>query len=226
MMAENDLLRQGLEKLGFAAPELENLAKRLEAYCHELELFNSAYDLVGADTHDDVVVRHILDSVSAVFELRKRLEPVFASGAVPLVADIGTGGGLPGIPLALAMPDVNFMLVERMSRRCLFLENCKAVLGLENVQIQCEQAERVALASFDAAVFRAFRPLDKKMAKVLLRVVKPGGFLAAYKARLDKITEEMEAIKEQVPEYQVVPLNVPFLTDDGAYSRNLVVISK
>ena len=89
-----------------------------------------------------------------------------------------------------------------------------------------EQAERLAQKRFDIVVFRAFRPLDKKMIKVLMRIIKPEGYLCAYKAKKEKITEEMDGIKEFIPGYEVVPLQVPFLTDNNEYERNLVVVKK
>lgn len=223
-----DYLHEGLTRLGYTADQYPQLEEKLEMYAHELEEANKKFDLVGADTHDDVIIRHILDSMSAgkIIEdlYRKRVE-VAGADAVS-VADIGSGGGLPGIPLSLSMPAVSFNLVERMSKRCAFLESCKAVLGMDNTTVHNLELERVPQESFDVIVFRAFRPLDKKMTKSLLRILKHGGYLAAYKAKPEKIAEEMEGIKGQIPSYEVLPLEVPFLTDGGAYSRNLVVVQR
>ena len=65
--------------------------------------------------------------------------------------------------------------------------------------------------------------LDKKMIKTLLRLIKPNGFLVAYKAKTESITEEMDAIKSFVPEYKTKPLTVPFLQN---HERHLVIIPK
>jgi 16S rRNA (guanine527-N7)-methyltransferase len=110
-----------------------------------------------------------------------------------------------------------------MSKRCVFLENCRAVLQLENVTVKTLEAERVPQNSFDIVVFRAFRPLEKKMIRVLLRILKPNGKLAAYKAKMEKIQAEMEGIAQWAPKWDVLPLKVPFLTEN---ERNLVVIPK
>ena len=75
--------------------------------------------------------------------------------------------------------------------------------------------------SFDVATFRAFRPLDKKMIKTLLRTIGEGGVLAAYKAKLESIEAEMSAIASIVPEYTIKPLTVPFMED---HQRHLVLI--
>jgi len=64
------------------------------------------------------------------------------------------------------------------------------------------------------------------MIKTLAKMVKPEGYILAYKAKSEKITEEMEAIKNLVTEYTVEPLTVPFLTEDEKYERNLVIIKR
>ena len=239
-----DFLYKGLIELGINEDEAALSAEKLHRYAKELELFNSVYDLTAAKTAEEIEVRHVLDSLAARTELLKLKEEVLkqrrmneapkaaacqnkvvSSGtdADFVIADIGTGGGLPGIPLALSMSDTDFVLVERMSKRCLFLENCAAVLGLKNVRIENIEAERIEQRSFDIAVFRAFRPLDKKMLRILLRTLKPCGFLAAYKAKREKIDEEMGAVKQFVSSFEVIPLKVPFLEK---HERNLVIIPK
>ena len=218
-----DFLHEGLLKLNFSQEEAETIAKKMELYINELRLFNSAYNLVNTDDRDEIVINHILDSLAPVAQLEeKKFRKIVA-------ADIGSGGGLPGIPLAAAMPAQNFILVERMSKRCAFLENCAAILGLSNVTVLNTEAEKVENQSIDLAVFRAFRPLDKKMTKTLLAMLTSDGFLAAYKAKTEKIQEEMAGIKELVPEYTTEPVYVPFLTDcknKEQRQRNLVIICK
>jgi 16S rRNA (guanine527-N7)-methyltransferase len=152
----------------------------------------------------------------------KEREELSADGAASVsVGDIGSGGGLPGIPLAAVFPEYSFTLVERMSKRCGFLEKTASVLGLKNVTVLEQQAEFVPQKSFDVVTFRAFRPLDLKMTKKLLRLRKDGGILAAYKAKMENIAVEMEGIKKLVPDYKVVKLNVPGLEDS---ERNLVLV--
>lgn len=251
-----DILKDGMNQLGFSVLEIERLSPMMEQYIKELVLFNSAYNLVNTDDHDEIVVRHILDSFSAVSQIKKLAQDLehiaqkasvqdantarldagalndsgtTESGRGLIIGDIGSGGGLPGIPLASAMPEYNFVLVERMSKRCAFLENVAAILGLKNVTVKNVEAERVPAESIDIAVFRAFRPLDKKMIKTLLNMLPSGGKLAAYKAREDKIREEMSAINYQDGSYKVIPLMVPFLTDTNdkeSRERNLVVVTK
>lgn len=216
-----ELLKNGLILCGIPENMLENVSGKMDKYIKEIILFNSAYNLTNTSEYDELVIRHVLDSLAAY----KELETLVAefSSAAPVFADIGSGGGLPGIPLATVFPQFQFKLVERMSKRCAFLENCAAILGLNNVEVINSEAEKVASESFDIAVFRAFRPLDEKMASTLLKMIKKDGYLAAYKARLDNIHEEMDSIKKLIPDYKVKKLNVPGLEDS---ERNLVIVRK
>ena len=223
----SDILEQGLIQVitDFNDETRSSLVSKLEQYIKEIILFNSAYNLTNTSDHDELVVRHILDSLAG-YEIIKKYADDFASdGASVVIGDIGSGGGLPGIPLAAAFScagsSVQFRLVERMEKRCSFLENCVALLGLKNVEVQNLEAERVATESFDLITFRAFRPLDEKMTKTLLRMVKKSGVLCAYKAKLENIKEEMEGIKNLVGNWEVMPLKVPGLEDS---ERNMVVI--
>ncbi len=227
-------LIDGLKKCGIPEEVAPELAQKMEAYIKEIILFNSAYNLTNTSDRDELVVRHIFDSLAAwqktmsVVEC-SRSECIETTGTSFVIADIGSGGGLPGIPLAATFSllpdfaDLHFELVERMEKRCAFLENCAAILGLKNVTVVNSEAERVPAEAYNLITFRAFRPLDKKMTKTLLRIVKPEGFLCAYKAKQINIKEEMDAITALVPEYEVQPLKVPGLEDS---ERNLVIIRK
>lgn len=213
-----DFFSAELEKLGIN----KEYAALFEKYAQELNLFNSAYDLVGADSVEDILKKHVLDSLAAVPVLKKLLSRVNGS---PRLADVGSGGGLPGIPLAIAFPEVSVTLIERMSKRCTFLENCVLTLGLKNVTVLNTEAEKAPQKAFDIVVFRAFRPLDEKMTKTLLKLPAENGIIAAYKARKDKIEAEMSAISKLVPSWKAEPLNVPFLGEGKEeHERNLVVI--
>ncbi len=228
------ILQEGLALLGLDAPPLE---EKMDSYIRILQEYNAKFDLINTDEYDQIAIRHIFDSLSGAKEIGRLVEQRIATGVAPeslVLADIGSGAGLPGIPLAAAFPERRFVLVERMTKRVDFLRHCAQALDLNNVTVEENQAERLEQRRFDIAVFRAFRPLEKKMAKVLLRILKDGGCLAAYKARREKIEQEMNALPN-VPAYEVVPLTVPFLTEhvlpaagaDGEErERNLVIISK
>lgn len=218
----NDILEEGLSELGFAQSSIPLFAQKLGAYIKELQLFNSAYNLVNTSDFEELAVRHVFDSLAA-HDIINSLAAGIRSEDGILIGDIGSGGGLPGIPLAVVFPQFHFTLVERMDRRCAFLENCAAMLGLQNLTVQKSEAEKIPHESFDIAVFRALKPLDARFAKTLLSLIKNGGYLAAYKAKKTNIENEMDAIRAVVADYTLTEVRVPFMKDA---ERNIVVVKK
>ena len=214
-----DILISGLEKCGIPSDSVKNVAEKMEKYINEIILFNSAYNLTNTSDHDELVTRHILDSLAGY----KTISGLITEKSYKKIGDIGSGGGLPGIPLASVFPNCEFTLVERMSKRCAFLENCAAIVGLPNVTVMNKEAEKVPSEYFELITFRAFRPLDKEMTKTLLKMVVPGGTLVAYKAKIENIKEEMNGIKDIVQSYEVKEIFVPGLEQN---ERNLVLITK
>lgn len=226
-MAAEKLLK-GLEKFQIK-PDAENkIFEKLDRYIQEIILFNSAYNLTNTSDYDEISVNHILDSLSAAEQIKNLAKSL--SKTEVKIGDIGSGGGLPGIPLAIVLPKFQFFLVERMDKRCAFLENEKAILSLDNVTVIKSEAEKIAPESFDITTFRAFRPLDSHFAQTLLKITKKDGFLAAFKAKKSSIESEMSAIKSIIGKYEIFPLEVPFLTDNAEQKecreRNLVVVKK
>ena len=212
-------LNEGLKRLDLSLDDSQ--LKFLEIYIKEILSFNKTYNLMKADSEDELAVNHILDSLAAV----KHIQDLALSFNRPLnqisIGDIGSGGGCPGIPLAIALPEVNFTLVERMEKRCAFLETAIKKTGIKNAKVLCSPADSVKSESFDIEVFRAFHPFDKKIVKLLFNMLKKNGYVAAYKARSEKIEAEMKEVESLVKDYTKIPLSVPFLED---HERNLVVI--
>lgn len=125
--------------------------------------------LVAASDIDRLGERHIRDSLRAAALLTE---------ADSLICDIGPGAGLPGLVLAVARPDLRFVLVEPKERAVGFLELAVARLGLENVEILEARVEEVELGA-DVATARAFGPLDRSW-EVAIRVLRPGGRLIYF----------------------------------------------
>jgi 16S rRNA (guanine527-N7)-methyltransferase len=97
------------------------------------------------------------------------------------LVDLGSGAGLPGVVLALLLPDVEVTLLERMERRAAFLQDCVRMLGLPNVTVRCARAEDLAgrlLA--DVVTARAVAPMER-LAGMALGLVRPGGLVLAIK---------------------------------------------
>ena len=218
----SDILNDGISELGFDRDSIPLFAQKLGMYIKELQLFNSAYNLVNTSDFEELAIRHIFDSLAAHDIINSLAADIRSEDGI-CVGDIGSGGGLPGIPLAVVFPQFRFTLVERMDRRCAFLENCAAMLGLQNLTVQKSEAEKIPRESFDIAVFRALKPLDARFAKTLLSLIKKGGYLAAYKAKKTNIENEMNAIRSVVADYTVTEVRVPFMKDA---ERNIVVVKK
>jgi 16S rRNA (guanine527-N7)-methyltransferase len=190
-------LAAGLERLrqdrrvdALFAPRMDEIAALLDRYIAEIELFNPAYGLVSVKDRGELVVRHILDSLAAIGVLSGVPLPLEGYPA-RRIADVGSGAGLPGIPLAIALPQARFTLIERMGRRAGFLRSALAALGLSNVTVEETEMEKAAPGRFDLVVFRAFRPLEPPILKGLLRLLAEGGVLAAWKGRLSAIQGEL-----------------------------------
>ena len=103
MSASNKLL-DGLKEIGIPENKITDLADKMDKYIGEIILFNSAYNLVNTSDYDEIVTNHILDSLSAWKELVALANQIEQQQSIKF-ADIGSGGGLPGIPLAAAMPE-------------------------------------------------------------------------------------------------------------------------
>jgi 16S rRNA (guanine527-N7)-methyltransferase len=189
----------------------------LNAYIAEIERHNPALSLVGSKERRELAIRHILDSLSPLGILQALIHGM--EGAVE-IADVGSGAGLPGIPLAIMLPDCRFTLMERKTRRAVFLQNTLTALGLSNAAVEEREMEKAPRFRFDIVVFRAFRPLDPAILKGLFRLLRPGGVLAAYKGRQEKIAAEMDAVRAMVGSWEAVPCPVPFLEEE----RRLVII--
>lgn len=192
------------------------LADGLESYVSAIEQWNPAWGLVGANG-DELLIKHIGDSLAPLHILDELIaERQDQSGTAEQslsLADLGTGAGLPGIPLALAKPAMSVYLVDRMTRRINFLRMMQTQLNLSNVTIVEQQVEH-AKGYYDFITFRAFRPFEYKLFKKIFGLLKPGGYLLAYKGKADKAEAELEAIASLYGRATILPLEVPFLADE------------
>lgn len=203
----DDLLLSSLQDLGLTF-DRDQMAQ-LNAYIAELELWNPTYKLVGAQG-EELITKHIIDSLSAVPVMQRLLQ---SYGPDAKIADLGSGAGLPGIPLSIALKDYHFTLVERMGRRVGFLRNALAICRLtERVEVLDKDLKEVN-QSFELITFRAFRPLYD-----ILDLVKPiladDGVVCSYKGQAESLSEELKKVQEVCTSgwaHSVEPLDVPHL---------------
>jgi len=211
------LLHRGLDELGIRSPAAAGL---LERYLAELDRWNARFGFVKA-TPDELVAKHVLDSIAGAATVAARCAggaPGAVHAAPGGVLDVGSGAGFPGIPLAIVLPGIRFTLLERSAKKCAFLENCRALLGLANATVlEADLSE--ASGSFDVVTFRAVAPLDRFLAD-LARSKVAWRSVAAYKGRRDRIDEELAALGPAAVQAEVVRLAVPFFDEE----RHLVVL--
>ena len=174
-------------------------------YAQKLAKDSDELGLLGPRELDKIWSRHILNS-AVVAELVKPGE---------LVADVGSGAGLPGIPMAIAAPDTDFVLIEPMDRRASWLQEVVDELDLQNVEVVRARAEEVEGGQFDVVTARAVAALEKLL-RLCVPLLRPGGRVIALKG--SKAPEEiLEAKKLQkklkIESFEIVVCGEKFLAE-------------
>jgi len=161
--------------------ELDGTAvARLREYLEALYDANRRASLTSVDP-GEAWERHVLESLSLLPLLDDR------PGVVASLVDVGSGGGIPGIPIAIARPDLGVTLLEATRKKASFLEEAAGRLGLANVRVVARRAEEAGRdpahrERHDVAVARAVAPLAV-LVELLLPLVRPGGVVLALKGR-------------------------------------------
>lgn len=147
-------------------------AKRLLDMLDELARWNRSYNLTAITSRADMITHHLLDSLA--------IHPDLAG---PRIADLGTGAGFPGLPLALVNPERHFTLIDSNGKKIRFIEHALRTLDLGNVTALHVRAEECRPAMpFDTVIARAFGSLAAIVAKAGA-LVAPGGRILAMKGR-------------------------------------------
>lgn len=165
------------EARGLRALVSEEQVAKLRTYVELLTLWNAKVNLTGfslTEDMDEALDRLILEPTSAASLLPKSIQSV---------VDVGSGGGSPALPLAVAAPWLSFTLVESSIRKCVFLKEAIRSMGLPSARVIAERIETMAGAAnhqtFDAATIRAVR-LDSAIVGQLSTLVRPGGLLIYF----------------------------------------------
>ncbi len=194
-------LEQGLGALGIALPGPAQ--ESLLAYLALLRKWNRAYSLTAVDDPDRMVSHHLLDSLAALPALER------AVPGIRRVADIGSGAGLPGIPLAVARPEWEVALVEPNGKKAAFLRQALIELKLANAQVVERRAEDWRPeAGFEVVISRALADLAD-FAAAAGHLCAPRGVLAAMKGVHPD--DELARLPGGVRVQEVAALEVPGL---------------
>ena len=198
-------LRSGLLQLELQPQGLE---EPLLAYLALLRKWNKAYNLSAVRDPEEMVTRHLLDSLVILPFLRG-----------PRLLDVGTGAGLPGIPIAIARPELAVVLLDSNGKKTRFLRQVVLEMGLRNVEVVDQRVESYQPAdAFSDITSRAFSELGEFI-RLTRSLLAPGGHWLAMKGRLDQ--NELAEIGAERGKLHVHQLRVPGLDAE----RHLIELS-
>lgn len=181
--------------------------KQLVAYVELLHKWNKAYNLTSVRDPNEMLIRHILDSIVVAPYLKGTR-----------FIDVGTGPGLPGIPLSIVRPESHFTLLDSLGKRVRFLRQVQHELKLSNVEpVQSRVEDFPAEPPFDGVISRAFASLND-MVNWCHRLPGEEGRFYALKGLVPE--EEIALLPAELSVESIVKLNVPHLEGE----RHLVII--
>jgi 16S rRNA (guanine527-N7)-methyltransferase len=189
-----DTLREGARALGIELSDEQ--AGKLVAHLDLLDDWNQRMNLTAIRDRGQQLTKHILDSLS----VRPHLQG-------SRIADVGSGAGFPGIPLAIVLPDAHFALIESTGKKCRFLEHVRDTLALTNVEVVQARAEAHKPTNrYDTVLARAVGPVAD-LVRNAGPLVAGGGRLLAMKGRFpeDELAKKLSGWKVAAVHRLVVP---------------------
>ena len=212
----------GAKRLGLSLNSRQ--VERFSIYHQELIDWNRRLNLTAITDYEEVQIKHFLDSLTVVLALK---QPINTGGLS--VIDVGTGAGVPGLPLKIAFPDIRLVLLDATAKKATFLQHLKEKLGLDNVEIMVGRAEEVAhlddyREKFDIVLSRAVARLPT-LVELTLPFCKIGGsFIAQKKGRIEPETQQatraIDTLGGRLREMKRVKL------DELSDERWLIIIEK
>lgn len=208
------LLGLGIEELGLDLSE--NQVADLELFLEEMGRWNKVHNLTAIENEQDSVRLHLIDSIAVLPVLRQ-----FLTMPSPKIADLGSGGGLPAIPIAILQPQWRLTLIEAVRKKTAFLQHVRGKLKLKNVEVLSDRVENVALQQsnqFDAVISRAFTNLARFL-DLSLPLLKPDGLVFAMKSK--RADEEMAEVSKE--NWRLLADEALFIPNTGVERRLLVL---
>ena len=196
-------LADGLAELGIALPDA--VQRQLLAFRDLLLKWNKTYNLTALRDPDQAISHHLLDSLAIL--------PHVGSG--PLL-DVGSGGGLPGIPLAIARPELAVAMVDTVQKKASFLQQASIELGLKNVTVHHARVEEMQ-GQYAQISSRAFAELDLFVSLTRHLPAPDGRWLAMKGVRPDA---EIATLPAGIVVDAIIPLTVPGLDAE----RHLIIL--
>jgi 16S rRNA (guanine527-N7)-methyltransferase len=189
-------LEAGLTELDLSLTDAQ--VDRLIQYLTLLQKWNKVYNLTAIRDPEEMLIKHLLDSLAVVpFMVGER------------IIDVGTGGGLPGIPLAICFPNKTVDLLDSNSKKTRFLIQAKAELGLVNTQVIHDRVENYRpISRYDAVISRAFASMQD-MLHWTDHLLSDNGVWWAMKGQQE--FEDLTSLPGLVVIEETIPLNIPGL---------------
>lgn len=207
-MSEAALLDRGLAGLGLDLPP--DARTRLLAFAALLGKWNRVYNLTAIRSPAQAITHHLLDSLSVLPHL----------GGIRRLADIGSGGGLPGIVLAIARPDLQISSIETVGKKASFQQQAKIELDLTNfTPIHARVEDVVPEEPYDAVISRAFSEIAD-FVRLTRHLLGPGGRFLAMKGVYPR--DELASLSDDVRIIDTCPLTVPGLDAE----RHLIILER
>ena len=184
--------------------------EKIELYVQEALAFNKKHNLFIRANKDEVFEKDILDCVPLVEKIEKESK----------ILDLGSGGGFPGVVLAILRPDCEVHLLEKSQKKCYFLNKTKDTLKLNNIKVLKQTiTKNNTLEEYPTITARAFSS-TQNILNLTERNLKKNGKYLLLKGRIEKIEEEMAAINTNNYKYEIIEL------DNKKYERHIVQIKK
>ena len=184
--------------------------EKIELYVQEALAFNKKHNLFIRANKDEVFEKDILDCVPLEEKIEKESK----------ILDLGSGGGFPGVVLAILRPDCEVHLLEKSQKKCYFLNKTKDTLKLNNIKVLKQTiSKNNTLEEYPIITARAFSS-TQNILNLTEKNLKKNGKYILLKGRIEKIEEEMAAINTNNYKYEIIEL------DNKKYERHIVQIKK
>jgi 16S rRNA (guanine527-N7)-methyltransferase len=175
--------------------------EKLEIYKNLLKKWGRRINLTSVLSDREIELRHFLDSLLGL----KAFKAFGLDISKKSIADVGSGAGFPGVPLAVVIDSSDFDLIESRHKRCVFLEQVKRELKLKNIKVVCERVENVD-SFYNVLLMRAVKD-PRNAVKIVKHLLKKGAVLCIYRGK-GTFNEKMEGYFTQEIEIPVEGLNV------------------